>query len=116
MKVMQNLLLLLILSPLALVAQTATIAGRVSADNKPLAGAQVLLKETSYYSLSKADGTFEIVNVPYGSYTVVVLFEGKKTSEQALTVNTSSVDLSIIMEDFGQVLDEVLIQDQREQA
>jgi Fe(3+) dicitrate transport protein len=100
----------------ALFAQTATITGKVEADNKALGGAQVILKGASQYTLSKSDGSYQLTDIAYGTYTIAVLFEGKKTIEQQLIVNASRVELSFVMEDFGQVLDEVLIQDQKEEA
>ena len=63
-----------------LLAQNGTIAGRVTdaATGAPVASVQVQVAGINIGGSSTADGTYRIVNVPAGSYTVIMRRIGYK--------------------------------------
>ncbi len=74
--------LLILLGTLALpssaqLSGTGTIAGRVTDDNgKPLSYANVIIVGTQWGAFSLDDGTYQIQNVPVGTYTLQVTMLG----------------------------------------
>ncbi len=62
---------------------TGKIAGHVMDmhTKEPLAGANVYLKGTNLGASTDADGDYYIINVPVGTYTIVVTYVGYKTIE-----------------------------------
>src|SRR2546421_8870317 len=83
------LALLGLLLPPRLIAQQATIAGRVTdkTSQQPVVGAQVLLLGTSLGATTARDGQYKITNVPAGRYTIQVRFIGYATASQQVTVD-----------------------------
>lgn len=68
-------------------AQTGTISGRVAnQQDAPLAGAQLLLEEIGRGTLSRADGTYTIREVPTGTYTLRVTYIGYRSEAVTVTV------------------------------
>ena len=66
-------------NPVSAQAQgTATLSGRLlhSLSRDPIAGATVLIEELGRETRSGADGTFTFDNVPFGSFHLLVRFEG----------------------------------------
>ncbi len=62
---------LFICCSLGLVAQTTTIRGILTDEQKtPLAGLKVILVELNQSVLTDASGTFEFKNIPYGVYSI----------------------------------------------
>lgn len=93
----KNLLLLLtfLFTPLAILAQN-TIKGTVteSASGEPVIGANVFLIGTNYGAATNVDGTYEIKNVPNGTYTIRVSSVGYATITQNIRVDASNVELN----------------------
>jgi iron complex outermembrane receptor protein len=57
--------------------QTGTVTGRVTdTDDRPLTGANVVLRGTDFGTATGADGTYRITGVEPGQYTIVVSFVG----------------------------------------
>lgn len=91
---MQNLKTLLfsgliLLIPLVLAAQnTATISGTITDDSdQPLAGANVLLIESSQGAAANAEGEYQIENIQPGTYTIRVTFVGYRTISDEITLS-----------------------------
>ena len=65
---------------------TATLNGTITDTNgDPLAGANILLVESSQGAASDVDGRFEIDNIDAGSYTLRITFVGYQTRETEIT-------------------------------
>lgn len=80
------------LSPLRLVLQRGTVAGRVDlAGRADDSGARVELVGTPYVAFSAADGTFRLDRVPAGAYTLRAGASGFLASTLALNVANRAV-------------------------
>jgi outer membrane receptor protein involved in Fe transport len=99
------LLLLLILVPAMLLAQSSRVAGKVvgrlmdSETGEPLIGANVVIENTYLGASTDIDGYYQILNVPAGKYTIVFSYAGYSTKK--LT------DITIVP-DYTTNLDETL--------
>ena len=70
-------LLVLLATPLAAVAQTGTLAGRVTDDlGDPLPGANVVIEGTQLGTATDLDGNYRIIGIPVGEYDVTASFVG----------------------------------------
>ena len=65
-KQLSILLTLLLLLPVGLIAQTVTMAGRITDEQsgKPVEFASILMKENGFWAITDAKGAFSIKNVP----------------------------------------------------
>lgn len=95
-------------------AQQAVVSGRVMAEGASLPGATVGLKGTALSTVTNSSGEYELRQVPYGSYTIVVFLIGKQTIEQSLLVNSENTELSFTMLEMEGTLSEVIVEDERE--
>lgn len=101
---MKRLITMLVLGflwilPNAVKAQdTATLQGTIT-DSKgtPLAGANILLVQTSKGAATNTDGKYEIDNIDPGTYTVRVTFVGFKTITQKITLEAGAT----VVKDFA---------------
>jgi len=94
------ILLTLVLSlPLAVHAQTGTLAGMVNdaSSGAALAGANVVVEGTNLGAAADASGSYLIENVPAGSHTVTASVIGYKSSSESVTVGagTAVVNFSL---------------------
>ncbi len=91
----------LAVSATPLLAQNGTITGRVTdaAKGTPVAAAQVQVAGINLGTVSGEDGTFRIVNVPAGTYTVIVRrigFSERRTPNVVVTANgTATVNAAL---------------------
>ncbi|HEX8330515.1 MAG TPA: carboxypeptidase-like regulatory domain-containing protein [Hymenobacter sp.] len=104
-------LALLVLASNWAVAQTGTIAGRVTdAKGEPLVGATVVVTETKAGTSTNPDGTFSLPNVPDGAYTLMVSFVGAVAQSQRVTVPSPEAQrVSVSLKDDTKSLDEVIV-------
>lgn len=88
-----------------------TLEGNVVDEfNKPLAGANVYLKNTSYGSQSDFDGFFSI-RAQEGKYTLVVSYTGYKTIvKQISLVNGAPLNIKLKLEQVTEALEGVFIE------
>jgi len=80
--------LLLVLLPSIAFSQTATIRGVVKEGiiNETIPGAYVSINNT-YRAISDEEGKFELTNVPYGKYTIVIVVSDFDTLRENLVVD-----------------------------
>ena len=78
--------------PAGAAQRTGTLAGEVTdaETNEPLPGANVVLTGTSLGASTGADGSYEIEEVPEGTYTVRVSFVGYEASTFDVSVTAGS--------------------------
>jgi len=89
-------------------AQGKVISGTVTdADNQdPLPGVTVQIKGTNTGTITTADGTFRLNNVPASANTLVFSFVGYETKEVALEEGKTSYNITL---QNGKALDEVVV-------
>lgn len=88
-----------------LIAQTSTVSGVVTDDNKePIVGASVLIQGTTIGVLTDIDGKFTISDVPATAKLLKVSFVGMKTEEVPIKSN-----LVIVLSANSEMLDEVMV-------
>lgn len=80
-----------LISKPTLAATTGTVAGKITDEQtgEPLPGANVFLKGTNIGTASGPDGSFEITDVPPGTYTVVASFIGYHRDEADVRVTAN---------------------------
>ena len=103
--------LLMVLFPLALAAQTATLSGTATdAKGKPIANAAVTLRPTAGAPIdvhADGEGNYTIPNLAPGDYTLSATGDGLRSKEIKVTVTTAphqTVDLLLAPAEPGQEL------------
>nr|WP_315189142.1 TonB-dependent receptor [uncultured Flavobacterium sp.] len=83
--------------------------GKITSEGQSLSGANIVLKNTKYATISDSMGVYSITNIPSGNYEVLVSYTGFKSQKK----NSSVIDTTEITLDFdlkdSHVLDEVVI-------
>ena len=94
-----------------LLAQTATISGKVTNKGEPVPGASVMVVGQTIGTSSDADGKFKINNVPVGSsFTLRAGGIGFKNSNKTLSLKSGeSLTINFELEDDAKFLDEVVV-------
>jgi hypothetical protein len=94
--------ILLIASP-SVFAQTGRITGRVveASTGRPLSYANVIIVGTKMGGMTLTDGSFLIVGVPVGTYTIRAMMMGYKTEDQeGVRVNAgSAIELAFSLDE-----------------
>jgi hypothetical protein len=86
-------------------AQQRTISGKVTdTRNQPLPGVTVVVKGTTQGTVTNADGSYSIVNIPSGA-TLQFSFVGMKTQEIVVGTQTS---MNVMMEEETFGIEEVV--------
>ena len=102
------LLMVLMLSSTAFVAQS-TISGTTKDNSGNLVpGVSILLKGTTNGTSSDFDGNYEITNVTDGTYTIVASYIGYDNFTKEITVN-GDLKLDITIKENAQSLDEIIV-------
>lgn len=106
---MKNLILLLCVLAHTLSSAQTTMKGKITSEGQSLSGANIVLKNTKYATISDSMGVYSITNIPSGNYEVLVSYTGFKSQKK----NSSVIDTTEITLDFdlkdSHVLDEVVI-------
>ena len=87
------------------------LSGKIM-DNKDqfsLPGATIKLKEGNRYTVSDGNGNFEFLNLPVGTYHLSVNYLGYKLFQQTVEVNSSSKELSILLESGSNDIAEIKV-------
>ena len=84
------------------------VKGKVSYESAPFPGATVQLIDTDFGTISDAEGSFVITNIPTGKYTLEVRSVGFKVIRKEIEVPTSE-DYSFILEESTLTMDEVVV-------
>lgn len=103
---------ILLISSVVFAQSTGVISGKITdaEGNLSLPGATISLNQGNRYTISDQIGNYEFLNVPEGTYKIIITYLGYQTIEQDVTVKASkntAVNF-VLSTDFDQ-LDEVLI-------
>jgi len=90
-------------------AQTTILKGKVMDNNDhfSLPGATLRIAEGNKFTVSDANGNFEFLNLPAGTYTVSVDYLGYQHFEQK--IQTSDESIEIFLEPASKTIDEVQV-------
>lgn len=99
-----------------LVVQTLYAQYRVSgkvvfaADNRPVAAASVFFSNTSMGTVSAADGSFTISNIPSGNYDLIISYVGYETVLKTVSItNSHTENILIALKPKPKVMEEVVV-------
>jgi len=89
---------LLILIPSILFGQKGVLTGKIidNSTDLPIAGAKVNI-DNKYRAFSNPDGIYELPNVPYGEYTMVISMSTFDTVRVKVNISSSQVEKDIKM-------------------
>ena len=106
--------ILLFLTPVLAVSQTkrsSMIIGRVvSITNEPLLGATIILKNTTFGTLTDENGKYSLQKIANGNHTIMVSYIGFKTIIKNINITSSKrIKLDFVLEENTENLDEVIV-------
>lgn len=82
----------------------------MTADERPLAKASVMIDRTDIGSTTNADGTFELSAIPPGNYDVVIRLVGYQPYREAVTITANATTaLNAILREDNLNLNEVVV-------
>ncbi|MCY7408938.1 MAG: SusC/RagA family TonB-linked outer membrane protein [Chitinophagales bacterium] len=103
-------MMLLLVSTFDSWAQNSSIKGKVLDEKSQLVPyATVQLSNSQYGATTEEDGTYEITNVPPGTYSLQVSYVGYLTFLQTVTTTSESQTVDINLKPDYQSLDEVVV-------
>lgn len=82
----------MILFTICAIAQRGTLKGLVTDGNNPLELATIVLSKTSFGAISDEKGQFEIPDIPYGEYEVLVSYVGYREINKKVVLNPENQD------------------------
>ena len=94
---MKLLLGLLVILPTVFFAQqTSTIKGKITdnSSDQPIVGAKVNI-QNKYRGFSNSDGVYELTNVPFGDYVMVISMSTYDTVKVKLSVNKAIIERNL---------------------
>lgn len=97
--------------------KNATLRGFVynADDGKPVAYANVVLKDTKLGAVASGEGYFTINNIPPGEYTLEVSFVGFKTHTETIQLASGKIQsVKVFMEAQSEVLESVEVSAERQ--
>jgi outer membrane receptor for ferrienterochelin and colicins len=105
------LLLALALVQFYAFAQTGSIRGTVTVKGKPLEFATAALKGTQYGTTTNEQGVFEIKNIKYGTYQLIISAIGYRNITKSVTVSEAKFfqELTLQGEELENSLAEVVV-------
>lgn len=108
---MRSLFLLLFsMSALFGLGQKAVVSGKIKGNGELLPSAIVAVDSTRYNTVTDLDGSFKLVDIPYGKHLLSVRYVGFQTLTQTIDVSAASLDLGTIeLKENSQNLSEVEI-------
>lgn len=106
---MKNLILLLCVLAHTLSSAQTTMKGKITSEGQSLSGANIVLKNTKYATISDSMGVYSIKNISSGNYEVLISYTGFKSQKKNISVtDTTEITLDFDLKD-SHVLDEVVI-------
>jgi outer membrane receptor for ferrienterochelin and colicins len=108
-------ILVLLLATYSLNAQESNLKGRiVNSDNEAVIAANVILLQdsilTHFGATTDINGSFQLSNVPKGSYILQTSYVGFSSYQTAVTIENEAVDLGIIrLTPSSGIIDEIVV-------
>ncbi|WP_025763288.1 TonB-dependent receptor [Dyadobacter tibetensis] len=101
--------------PAALYGQTGLLSGTIMDTQKlSLPGATLKLMPGNIYTISDVRGKFEFLNVPLGTYKLIVTYMGYQELEREITISQSTAqNLALVMQEGGLNMKELVIMGDR---
>lgn len=107
---LKSTLFLLVFTYLKIFAQTSTIKGIIyDSENKGVGFATVKIENTKFAAVADANGRFNLKNVPYGQFVIVISSVEIETKNTSINVNKPQIDLSVTVKSQDVGLDEVRV-------
>jgi len=104
------ILLTFLFSKSQLMAQNGTIKGVVTTKDSPVAFADVILKNTEFYSATDKSGAYEFNNIPNGTYTLSIKYLGYITINEVISIeNGETIKRNFELQEDALNLDGVVI-------
>ncbi len=90
---------------------SGVVKGKITSENSSLEFVSVGLSGTSFGSVSDQDGNFELTNIPFGKYELVVSMLGYVSQSKSITLNanSNSLQLNFDLKEAATSLDEMVI-------
>lgn len=105
-----GLLCLIMLSALMGFAQSGSISGRATDEDKQaLPGVTIMLEGTSQGTTTDGNGNFKITGIAPGTYTVRAQFVGYVTQQTSINVSTGNVAINFSLKTETTALGEVVV-------
>lgn len=96
-------------------SKSGNITGNIYQNGKATDGALILLENVeNKSSVSHENGFFELINIPYGSYTLLIQHINSKPLRQQIQINQPTQNLTIQLEAIDSELDAVVIETESE--
>jgi len=103
---------LLVVQVLETMGQGLTLSGKITdAQQQPLKGVLVTLNARDNKALTDASGTYLFSGLPAGNYELRASLQGFKETTMSLVLNTSSIQVTLILHPLHHELKEVKIKD-----
>jgi outer membrane receptor for ferrienterochelin and colicins len=107
---MKNWILIVMLAPTVILAQTGMLKGVAKTKGEPVSFANVGLVGTSYGTAADVDGNYVIKEIPVGKYTLQISGVGFKNYKQAVLIKAGeTITVSVLMEKTSSQLDEFVV-------
>ncbi|RZJ70453.1 MAG: TonB-dependent receptor [Flavobacterium sp.] len=90
-------------------SQSGTVKGNVTDKGSPVPYANITVAALKQSLAADADGYYEIKNVPYGSYEVIISYVGFKTVRKKIAVDKLEITLNISLMEDSVEMEEVVI-------
>ncbi|MEO6176405.1 MAG: TonB-dependent siderophore receptor [Flavobacterium circumlabens] len=93
-------------------SNTGTISGKVNVkDGNSVQGSKVKIGELNKTAITDADGSYELKNIPFGTYIVEVVMNGYDSSPASVVIdqNNTAVQLDFELLYTSQKLEEVIV-------
>jgi len=104
--------LLLLVQVLETMGQGLTLSGKITdAQQQPLKGVLVTLSAGNDKALTDARGMYLFSGLPAGNYELMASLQGFKETKMSLVLNTSSIQVTLILHPLHHELKEVKIKD-----
>ena len=87
---MKNLILFSCILISAISFAQATMKGKITSEEQSLQGANVILKNSKYATITNPDGSYTIENIIPGNYEVIVSYTGFKTQKKNIIVTDTT--------------------------